>query len=265
MKISVFAPFGSLSYESGLIYLLSNYLKTIYSDVRQLKCNGVFSVCDKDGEKDWKRSLDSCLQCMNDQKGLARWSNLESETLSRYIQPDRVEEGRKFFVSASMNELKSFECEGLNLFDLSKNSIIDRLQGPRIDLDNPQHEAVVRQILLAAFHMSLAAKGYIASFRPDLSFVTDSSDYISLIYKKMLEREKRATVLFKWDGAEYCVKVFHPTNGKFVSCEFLLDGIANVRPDPNTWPEEIVKMVQEVLSFLDIECDQYVLPLASQS
>jgi len=265
MKISVFAPFGSLSYESGLIYLLSNYLRTIYSDVQQLKCNGVFSVCDKDGERDWKRTINSCLQCMNDQKGLARWSSLDSVLLSKYVRPERIEEGRKFAISASKSELESFEFEGLKLFDLSRNSIIDRLKGPTIDLDKPEHEKVVRQILLAAFHMSLAAKGYIADFKPDLSFITGSNDYISLIYKKMLAQENRSAVLFKWDGAEYCVKVFHPSSGRYVSCEFLLDGIAHVRPDPNTWPDEIIKMVHEVLSFLDIECDQYVLPLASQS
>lgn len=40
MKLAIFSPYGSFHRESGLMYLVANYLDKQGGDVAQLRCDG---------------------------------------------------------------------------------------------------------------------------------------------------------------------------------------------------------------------------------
>jgi hypothetical protein len=43
--------------------------------------------------------------------------------------------------------------------------------------------------------------------------------------------------------------------------ELLLDGVANMRPDHNTWPSELLEIVNNVMDFLNLNQTQLTLPI----
>jgi len=262
MRIAVFAPFGSLSRESGILCLIANYLQHMYPDVLQLRCNGIFSLCDRDAERSWKRTLDSCLGCACDQSRLAAWSGVKSGSLSRYLLPRDIDETRRWLSSLGDEAPVTARFHEVPLFPLCQASFFNRFGVSTPDYRNKNHVRTVRRLLLSAARMMLATERFNKKYMPDVTLVADGSDYLTAVYVSRSKAQGAAPAVFRWDLHRRSTQIVHPRSGALYSCDLLLDNITAMRPDPCTWSPELLGIISEILSFLGLSDTQLTLPIA---
>ena len=252
MRIGLFSPFGVLSQESGLIFLLGNYLRRSFPDVVQLRCNGLFSLCDRDAEGGWSRSFQTCFRCMAEQREFAQWGGLTIEELSRHLEPADVELSRRVVTNLAVDELPWAQFEGQNLFNLALGSWQNRFNVGRPDLNNPQHEQVLRRFMLSAARAFLAARRFQLQFQPDLTIVAGTTDFISRAVVAAGGSAGRTVAVCAWDVSRRAVMVTHPDRATPFACELLLEGLVDMRADPATWSPTLTGILDELNSFLGL-------------
>lgn len=252
MRIAFVSPFGVLNQESGLIFLLGNYLRRIYPDVVQLRCNGLFSVCDRDAEKGWQRGFQTCFKCMAEQREFAQWSGLTIEDLSRYLEPAEVERSRRFVTTLPTEQLPWAQFEGQNVFSLAMGSWQNRFNVSRPDLNNPLHEQMVRRFMLSASRAYLAARRFRATVAPDLIVAAGGNDFIARAFAAEATASGGALARCAWDVSKRAILVSHPRRDAVMPCELLLDGLVDMRSDPATWSPMLLGILDELLTFLDL-------------
>ena len=261
MRVIVHVPFGAVSQEAGLIFILASYLRSMFPEVVHLRCNGIFSVCDRDGGAHWQRDSDACFLCMREQLGLARWANIASEALSRCLLAQDVDMTRRLVVSTAVVDLLGLEFEGLCLLDLCRASFHRRFGTDQPDLQNKNHEQFLRRLMLSAARMCAAAKRFNHEFKPEIVLVAGGRDYISRSLVEVCRRDGYQPVVFRWDTKGGGINIVHPHTHQVMACDLLLDGITTMRPDIATWPKELIGILQQILDFLDISDRQLTLAI----
>lgn len=262
MTVLVHTPYGSSCKESSLIYLFSNYLKTINYPVIQLTCNGAFSLCDRDEEEGWKRQVDSCLRCIKDQKNLAEWSGSQTMDLSKFISSDEVIATRRAINRFAVSQLQSAAYEGISLYEICLASFKQRYPGSLPDLSNKKHEQLLRRYLLSAARMCMASKRLLNTIRPEISLVSSGDDYITRSLIEQTKRLKFTAVIFKMDIHERCIKVINTARQTEFSSPLVVNEVIGMRPDVDTWPPQLMQLMQDIARFLDVSASQISLPLA---
>jgi hypothetical protein len=262
MRVIVHAPYGTLSQEVGLIHVLANYLRSVFPEVVQLKCNGVFSCCDRDGRDNWQRSMDSCLGCVIEQNRLAAWSGIASEPLSKYLGPEDIDLTRCAILSLPSEKMLEASVAGFRLFDLCRISFRTRFGVEVPDLRNKNHVQVLRRMMLSAARAGLAVRRFLQKFMPDISLVADGRDLISRSFIEASRQADYPAVIFRWDQSGGGVNIVHPRTHQVLVCDLRLEGIATMRSDIYSWPVELIEILQEILAFLDIADMQMTLPIA---
>lgn len=252
MRISILAPYSQLGRESGAMYLLSNYLKTVHPEMVQLRCNGVFSTCGRDAELSWKRDLDSCHQCIAEQKNLALWSSLALEDLSRYLDADTVARSRRISSSESAASLALLEWDGVRLLDLVRGTFHSRFGPIEPDYRNRSHEIFLRRLLLGSARMLSASKNFLEKFHPEVTFVAGHDDLISASFLAAARNQKSRVVVFQWEPAARAVTITDHMLGKKISCELLIENILKIRADVKTWSLDLMDILSEISKTLEI-------------
>lgn len=262
MKIAILAPLGSSHQEVGVVALVANYLRSIYPEVSQLVCNGVFSVCDRDIESNWGRALDHCQRCISDQSSVGAWGNLQFLRLSSFISSNEIWDSKRWISSLEPKDMLQVNFRGLTLHDLCLGTLSSRFGVSEIDPANKQQSQFLQRLLLASLRMCIATRNFNNRFRPDLTLVAGGQDFISRSFLKQTQTDKRPAALFRWEVAARSIKVFSPYSQETYSCDFVLDDITSMRSDSSTWPSELTSALDKLLQFLDIPLGQQRLPLA---
>ncbi len=261
MKIAVFTPFGSFSRETGIIYLLANYLNDIYPEVVQLRCNGVLSLCERDSDRGWRRAPHSCLLCGSDQAKLAAWAGVKSTCLSRYLLPRDIDETRRWVLGLDDQALTTARFREVPLFSLCSASFQSRFGVETPDLRNKNHNRVLRRLLLSTARTLLCVERFNKKFVPDVSLVPGGSDYLSAVFMHRAGAQGSCAI-FKWDLHSRQTTILNSRTSEVYSCELLIDNVAGMRGDPGTWPPELIQMISQILSFLGLSDTQLALPIA---
>ena len=262
MKIALFTPFGSSSRESGIIYLLANYLHDIYPEIMQLRCNGLFSLCDRDAERNWKRPLQACFACGGEQARLAAWSRVKSTCLSRYLLPRDVDETRRWILSVEEHDLTTARFREVNLFPFCRSSFRSRFGSETPDILNKSHCQVLRRLLLSAARHMLAVDRFHRKYAPDVVFAPGGEDFISALFLSRSNVQGVRPYVLTWDLHSRSTTVANPRTSAVYSCSLLIDKVTEMRSDPSTWPRELLSMIGEILSFLELSDTQLALPMA---
>jgi len=182
MGIVVLSPYGLMREESGLLGLLANYLKKSAWQVSALGCNGIFSLCDRDGENGWSREVTNCFECMRQQTTLAKWSNVPTQDLSVFLSPEDILESKRWMLSAQTVGLYDALFRGINIYDVCRGSLRYRFGTETPDLKNKSHEQIVRRMMLSAVRASLAAENYNRSCAPEMALLSGGDDFITASY-----------------------------------------------------------------------------------
>lgn len=265
MRVLVFSPYGSMTPESGVIYLVVNYLSRMFPEIYQLRCNGVCSLCDRDGEHNWQRDISSCLMCVRDQQELSDWSEIKMLELSRFIKPDQVIRSRRWVNGLPTESLTKAEYDGERVFDWCVSSFSARFGTPMPDLRNLNHEGVARRLMLSALRVRQACERLHQEVQPNLVFVAGGEDALSAALSAGCKKQGIGVVRFVWRISERLVQIHHPDRDDMLACEFFLDDVSAMRKDPETWSPELIKVLHEVLEFLGIDESQLALPLVSEA
>lgn len=263
MRISLFAPYGPFSQESGVIYLLGNYLAESFSEVSQLKCNGLFSVCERDLESNWRRDFDSCMLCMADQAHLQKWSGVQSIDASRFISDTAVESASRWLQSIDDEDLAVADFEQLPVFEYCEESFQKRF-GAAYDAKNKRHVEVARRMMITVIRTRQLAKAFKESYMPNFCFVASGSDLISKTFVSALKNSPVETVEFRWDVHQRAIKIQRASASESMTCDLLLEGVSNMRSDKKTWPAELTGIVDSILEYLDLNHLQLSLPIAQR-
>lgn len=265
MKVAVFTPYSLLSHEAGVIYLLANYLADLYpeSAVRQLKCNGAFSLCGHDAERGWKRNVTSCLYCAVGQQRLATWAGIDSEELAKYLMPQDVEDTLRWGSLLHDADLLTAQFGDRILYDYCKGSFKDRFGTETPDLDNKNHLRVLRRLLVSAARMFLAAERFCKAGSPEHVFVPSDSDFLTTVFLDCAALHGAITTVFKWDLHSRMMTLKASATDDEYTCSLLLEDVTSMRSDPCTWSEELLSVVNEILSFLKLSDTQLTLPLSN--
>lgn len=252
MKIALFAPYGVLSQESGLIYLLGNYVRRTFPDVVQLRCNGVFSVCDRDAERGWRRSMSSCFGCIAEQREFARWSGVGAVELSRCLTRADIEETKRWIMALPAEQLAGASFDGADIFALCLGSWQNRYDVSRPDMHNAQHEQTLRRFMLSAARAYRAAGRFFRESAPDMTFIAGGSDFMSRAFAAQARSAGRDAAVCAWDVSKRAVMVGHPRGHAALPCGLLLDGLIDMRADPTSWSPDLTAILDELLTFVGI-------------
>lgn len=263
MRIVAFSPYGTMSEETGAIYLLSRYLKEFHPGVAQLRCNGMFALCDRDGETGGNRTLLSCRNCIHEQNLLSQWGEFNTYELSRYLTPEDITRANYWIHTVAAKDLTRTKFEDVEPFKLGEELFYRRLQMQELDLENINHLKLLKQVITSALRATLAARHFISSVRPDLSLVAGGKDYIVASYIAEAERKGSKLSCFSWDLPSRSIVVTHPESGEVFNCPMVFDGLHRMRPDPKTWPVELTEMLGQLVDFLGIPTEQMTLPIAA--
>lgn len=241
------------------MFLLANYLnasRMMYGvEVTQLRCNGIFSVCDRDSERDWKRGLHSCLSCMHDQRELAAWSGIPTVDISTFLTPEVIEDTRRWLMTIPAALLPTIRLGTRELMGICRESFRLRFGVNDPDFKNVAHEQFLRRLMVGVARMIQASAGYIRAAGPTLHFVAGGRDAITASYISEVKRSGEQVVLFRWEISERTIQILHPSGTGAMGCELLLDGIPQLRGDSSTWTPSLVQILVEILSFLDIRAE----------
>jgi hypothetical protein len=271
MKIALFAPYASVSPETGLLYALGNYLRALGSEgvheIQAIKCNGVAPICDRDGERGWKRGIHSCLSCGRDQRDLANWANITAVELSQFIAGDDVTAIRRWIHRIPITQLLDARWQGFRVVDLVAETLNARCGDTQLDLNNRSHELALQMLLKSAATILSATPALLQRMSPDLCLVANGSDALSsplVASIKRLQRESKTPTevsTLKWDVNKRAIAISHPRRVDIFHCELLIPNITEMRSDHRTWSSDLLKILDEILEFLDIPKTQASLPL----
>lgn len=264
-NIGIFTPYGPFGQESGLLYLLASHLAQQSHEIVQLRCNGVFATCERDSETNWRRDFSQCFQCIADQQHLQRWSGIRYLDLSQYVTPELVEQSRRVLNSLTSKQLGCAVYDGLDISALARPAFQRRLGNVEYDADNKRHEQVLRTLIGTTIRMYAAGNIYLEQVGPDYLLLPRSSDILTSTLASSALKYKTELVTFRWDVNARAVIIKREQSGKEMMSELVLDGVANMRADRSTWPPELIKVLDEIAGFLELQEPQLSLPIASPS
>lgn len=253
MNVCLFVPFGSSSPEAGMVYLIGKYLLSLGHQIQVLRCDGAFSLCDRDAEDTWRRSVTSCFSCMREQKGFAQWGEFGLTDLATFLNPQDIESSWRWVVERNTTRLIEEPFEGHKLYQTIQQSFINRFSVAQPDINNKQHDAYLRRLILAAARMHIAARRFVTATLPNLAAVAGARDYLSTALLSELKLAKRDGIIFQMHVAERSIQVIHPGKQQALSCDLLVENVTRMRSDVRTWSRELIVMLDTVLEFLEIE------------
>ena len=256
MRLAVFAPFGLLHREAGLMLLLANYLHKNGSEAIQLRCDGAQRACARDAVSGGMRTPFSCSQCMSEQSALAQWAGVKSRALSSCLGPEDVAQARAWLAGVSSDALFRAEFRGESLWEQCQEQFLARWNLEGGQEIGPEQEANLRDLFASHVQVRVASERFLAATKPTLHFVAGGKEGASRAY--LLEARKFGgdVATFSCDEESESILVRSTGSQGVYETSLVLEGITSMRNDPRTWAPEVSAIVHEILSFLGYAPDR---------
>ena len=257
MTILIFTPYGSMTFESGLIYLIANYCQRSVAKVVQLQCDGSFPLCDRDEEFEWVRKAASCGTCIADQRRLAGWSASDTVTISSYLGPDDMIRTERWSLAIAGDNEREHYFEGENISCLVERSLRKRLP-PRTG-----DEFTKQRLLLSSVRALIAFRRCLESLRPTFCMIAGGADFLSATFAAQCKNLAIRAAVARWNSQVRMVEVLLTQNSEVLECDLTLAPSALLRSDPDTWPVELKERVGNLILQMEMNNSQLVLPIKS--
>ncbi len=266
MSIVSFAPYSSFTRSSGLIYLLANSARADGIPVKQLRCNGAFSICDKDSQAGGKRNFESCLNCIGEQQTLARWASMEMIELTRFISPEEIEASRRWLISVPTAQLLSASFVDYPGFARAEGSFQERMGTAVPDLQNKKHEQCARKLVITAIRAGIAMRRFLLKHTPRLILLDGGRDVLSKTLLEEVEnlqgagRVSTTVAVFSWNEIARANEVQllrHNQAPQVIDTPLVFDDVARLRTDVASWPREIVQGLRQLRIQMDVEIPDF--------
>jgi hypothetical protein len=251
MKVAVFSPYGSTHKESGLVYLLANFLAKRGADVAQLRCDGALSVCGRGRGAGLARSPFECASCMREQRELANWAGIASKDISSDIVSDDIVQTVSWLRKVPREALARVEFRGVNLWNLCRDEFNARFEGGAIECLNPNQESELRGLFASSVRAAVASERFLEQVNPELVLVPSSFDPVVGAFTHESLRRGIDTAVCSFESETESLSVEFKNSGKNTyTTQLVLEGITAMRSDPRTWGAEVTAVVYEIMTFL---------------
>lgn len=252
MDITFFSPYGTLSKESGFMYMLARYVGLFYEDIYELKCNGLFTICNRDYLVGEKRNFLSCAKCMACQDALSSWAGIKNVELSKYLKAEVLRYIKKEFLLVPDNELQNVFYEDLNIYDLCKDSFVNFFDSENPSIENKKNLQLTKKIMLSAIKIIEAIKTYYINEKPSMFFISSSKDFLTTCAYEYLKLTGKKYILVDWSEEKNTFSITNSSKQEVKQYEIYIDSIVHYRNDCATWPEEFINMLYDVANFVDL-------------
>jgi hypothetical protein len=256
MKLALFSPYGLNHVESGLLYLVANYLTKAGADVVQLRCDGALPACGRDHTTGGVRNVLSCSSCISEQRALAQWSSSKSREISSFIVADDVMQTSKWISSVNTTDLSRAEFRGLNLWSVCQEDFSQRHPNSSITALSGREEEDLRALYVSFVHGLVASERFITMMTPTISFVAGGNDPLSRAYIHQAQAAAGSIALFSYDPSEEAVVVQSTESNLKYMTKLILSGVTAMRNDPRAWAPEVSALVHEILTYLGYAPDR---------
>ena len=247
MSVAILTPYASLNPESGLLHLLARRLKSRGDQIEQVRCNGIFSTCDRDSLTGWRRSVGSCAGCIADQRSLAAWAGISATELSTFLSPADIERIEHLVATLSIEELWELEFDGVNLKNTLQASFAERFPGVQFDQSNRQHEQTVARLARSALRCAVALSKYFTQKRPGVLMTASGEGFIEQVIAHQALKAGVACAVLHSEPARRCTTMRWLGDGKLHEIPLLIASLDGMRSDPSTWSPELMRIIDECL------------------
>lgn len=238
MTVGIFAPYGTFSQESGLLVLLSRYLHAFGGKkVESLICNGAFSVCDRDEESSWSRKVNSCAECIFEQRSLGHWAGIKTKDLTQFLKPDDIRN------TESMSD-------SVEITDSIKGSFNRRYAS--FDPNHVSHIQLAKRLSVSSARMREAITNYLQSNSFECLCLSGAGDYLTQTAREVATEMKIPCATFMWSLEERGIRIYHPHKKAYLSCALVIPDARALRTDLSSWSPEVVAILKEITEFLDL-------------
>jgi hypothetical protein len=256
MKVALCAPYGSLHKESGLLFLVANYLAKSGSDLVQLRCDGAVPACGRDRGAGVERSPFQCARCIGDQGSFASWAGASVRELSHEILPEDVMTAATWIQGVASGALERVEFRGVNLLSACRSELAMRWEALDFAALTEVQELDVRALFLSYVRMAVASERFLSRTRPNLALVSSIRDPLSHAFVLQAKQAQVDTVVGWYKAESQTVGLESLATRQSYSTSIVIEGLTTMRSDPRTWGPEITAMVHEALTFLGCAPDR---------
>ncbi len=252
MTITFFSPYGPLNKESGFMYMIARYIGASYGDVCQLKCNGLFTMCNRDCMVSLKRNFLTCGSCMASQDALSSWACIAKDDLSKYLYAKDLKYIKQELLLVPDNELTNVFYEDLNIYNLCKDSFSDFLGESTPDINNKKNLQLIKKIMLSSIKAIQAIKIYYDTINPKLFFISSGNDFITKSFLEFLKITHKNSIVVSWNNDTNMFHIVNLNSGECKRYEIYIENIVCFRNDYTTWPEEFLNMLNDITDFIKL-------------
>jgi hypothetical protein len=258
MKLALFSPYGSLHRESGLLYLVANYLAKNGADVVQLRCDGALPACGRDRSGGAIRSPFQCARCMNEQRSLVQWSGGNHRDISTFIIPEDVLQTAEWIHGVPSESLTRVEFRGVNLWSACSAEL--RMRWEELDPSSltESQQSDIRALFVSYVRVAIASDRFIEQWKPTTTLISSINDPMAHAFLARAQLAKVEVAVVSFDPEEDAVVVESLATKERYRTKLVLEGITSMRSDPRTWGPEVTAVVHEVLTYLGYAPDRVV-------
>ncbi|NDC37223.1 MAG: hypothetical protein EBZ48_04130 [Proteobacteria bacterium] len=254
MSVLLVSPSGKRDPEVGLLYLIGRFLISQGHHVAQLMCNGVVAGCDRDADSNWRRGIQSCLGCMQEQRDLAQWGGIPALRLSEGIIAEVVQHSSRWIDSLPTEELWGAAVGGIGLAELAQATFEARFGVASPDFNNKLHDRFVRMLLAAVLRVHHGATALLKSRNPSLLLLPANAGLITATVGKAALTLK--IPVFHWQAqlAKRCITIHAAHSDMLHECPLLIEDVLTLRTDMKTWSPDLVSILKATEEFLGLAC-----------
>jgi hypothetical protein len=259
MNILIFAPYGFENRAAGAALFLAKYLRTSFTSVRYLTCDGAFSQCARDDSHAGARTNSQCLQCHSEQRRFASW--VEGEELSLAKSIARVAPSvRDELVQLKPSSIGSATYRGMTLNQFLRPVI--RSERFRRSSENERTGLLVSSAYHSA-ELFEALGELLGENQIDLILSAAQEDFLGQAVLAAAKRRGVAVAEFRSPEGEQ-IQVIHPREGRMFRCNLTLGKLMRMRSEPREWPKEIRETLSQMSRFLGFQHHQMELLRSNQ-
>ncbi len=247
----VFCPYGASSRGAGVTLLISRYLAQT-QEVSSLACNGCVSICGRDEQTGFRRTLSSCFRCISEQQACANFVNspdgkgVAQRSIGEWITPEIVEDSRR----AAQGALTNLHYHEISITECIEPSFMERSGRRLSDLGRSSlDEQLARRMAMAAVRVVEGIQGAIREIAPSYMIIEGGDDYMAKIATAVCQKNRVSVLHIAWNKQERGVAIWKNPENKIVS-PFVLDEISTMRPEVSTWPSELVDIAEQACALL---------------
>jgi hypothetical protein len=265
MKVAIFAPYGEQPKETGLLYLVANYLVKSGAGIHQMLCDGAVPICGRSRITGEVAGPFQCARCIGEQGRLVSWAGLSCRGISREIIPDDVRTAMQWITNVPVQDLGRVEFRGVNLWSACKAELSARFEGKDLEALSESDEVDVRAMFIAYTRVAVASERFIKQIKPDLALVSSIRDPLCHAFVLQANQAKLDTAVFSYDSRSAVVSIESLATRKSYTTSLVLDKVASMRGEPRTWGAEITSVVHEALTFLGYAPDRDLISPVHQT